>query len=114
MTPTPNTSRIIEPAPGPYHCEYHVDGCDEIIGIVSTRDKTVLASITFWGDGGEKTARIQATAFLLAAAPDLRDLVQQFLAIMERLPAEVLDRECYDLELRAKDLLAQLTVSAHV
>src|SRR5262249_25967755 len=96
MTDTANaTQGKIVPShlPGPYFYERDHNGCDDIWRIVSQPTQTTIAHVDFWDgeDSPEFVAQTEATARLLAAAPDMFEALNELTAAFNRLEITVTD-----------------------
>ncbi len=70
----------------------------------------MIATIQYWDDFDEKSARIEADMHLLSTTPELRDLLKRLLDLLGRLPTNVLDADYHAIELKAAQLLAEIEV----
>jgi hypothetical protein len=77
--------------PGPYYVQRFSDGCDESLEIRALDADQLITSFCFWAidDKDQTTAEeIEATARLLASAPELVATLNGLLGEVRRLPAE--------------------------
>lgn len=74
-----------QPTPGPYTVQLNTDGCDDVVEIISTVGKRdTVAAMHFWNDfDPARNGEREATAKLLAAAPELRDALTRLTTAAE-------------------------------
>lgn len=98
MESTTQQPRVLH-SPGPYRYHFDRDGCDDFWVIVDRNSKSV-ARIVFWDCCEDWACRAEANAILLAAAPELLEMLKGFMAEIQRLPAEVLTERLLELRRR--------------
>jgi hypothetical protein len=91
--------------PGPYRLSLTADGVDDYLEIRTELDDQYVASVFFWDDHPEWTAKARANAALLVEAPRMFHALQSLLKHISRMPKHRQTRAFQRLQAEAAEIV---------